>query len=94
MISPPNSSARATAKRVFPEAVGPLPPPAQRTFPPQAFLDYFDTVELAPEGFWGWPEAATAEKGRRAFEQLVRSSLEWVRQIEARDERPDQAGRP
>jgi creatinine amidohydrolase len=53
------------------------------TFSRQAFLDYFDTAELTRHGHWGWPAAATAEKGRQAFEHLVEASLAFIAEIDA-----------
>ncbi|MGH7959720.1 MAG: GNAT family N-acetyltransferase, partial [Opitutaceae bacterium] len=67
---------------LYPDDVRDVPTGGGRTFPPQSFLDYFDATELTEEGYWGWPEAATAEKGRRAFEALVASSLRFISQIE------------
>lgn len=70
---------------LYPDLVRPLPASgaAAATFPPQAFLDYFDMTELTPEGHWGWPEAATAEKGRRAMDALVETALRFIGQIES-----------
>ena len=69
---------------LHPDEVRALPPPENATtvFPPQSFLDYFDTTELTPVGHWGWPAAATAEKGRKAFERWVASGLRTLEQIE------------
>jgi creatinine amidohydrolase len=67
---------------LFPDEVRKVPSGGARSFPPQAFLDYFDTTELTEDGYWGWPEAATAQKGQRAFEALVASSLRFVEQIQ------------
>lgn len=70
---------------LFPAEVRERPPVGARDFPPQPFLDYFDSTLLTPEGYWGWPEAATAEKGRRAFEALIAVGLETIEQIDAMD---------
>ena len=70
---------------LFPAEVRAIPQAGARSFPPQPFLDYFDSTELTGEGYWGWPEAATAEKGRRAFEALVASGVRLVQEIEAMD---------
>ncbi|HUR57525.1 MAG TPA: creatininase family protein [Opitutaceae bacterium] len=69
---------------LHPQEVRALPSGGPRNFPPQPLLDYFDATELAPEGFWGWPESATAEKGRRALEELIVASLRFIQQIEDR----------
>lgn len=79
---------------LYPDEVRGLPTEGSRTFPAQPLMDYFDSTELAPEGFWGWPEAATAEKGRRAFEALVASSLNVLAQVEAIDRQLAAAARP
>lgn len=70
---------------LHPEAVRTLPREGSRTFPPQPFLDYFDSTQLTEIGYWGWPEAATAEKGRRAFDALVSAGLRFIADIEAMD---------
>jgi len=67
---------------LHPELVGALPARTERSFPPQAFLDYFDTTELTPEGYWGWPELGTVEKGRRVLAELVESAMKYMEQIE------------
>lgn len=72
---------------LYPDTVRSLPAPAAgagtEKFPPQAFLDYFDMTELTRDGHWGWPAAATAEKGRRAMDALVVTALRFIQQIEA-----------
>lgn len=71
---------------LHPQHVRTLPePPAGEppSFPPQAYLDYFDTTELTPHGHWGWPEAATAEKGRRAFDVMIDTAVRGIEDIEA-----------
>ena len=72
---------------LHPAAVRKVQYSRNRAFPPQPFLDYFDSTELTEDGFWGWPEAATAEKGRRAFEALVAAGVRLVRQIDDLDKR-------
>lgn len=69
---------------LYPEAVRPLPKPGPNPekFPPQYMLDYCDITEITREGHWGWPEAATAEKGRRAMALLVETALRFLQQIE------------
>jgi creatinine amidohydrolase len=66
---------------LFPQHVGRLPAGGNRMLPPQPMLDYFDSTDLAPEGFWGWPEAATAEKGRLAFDALIAAGLKFIEEI-------------
>lgn len=81
---------------LHPDQVRPLPAGADATekYSPQAFLDYFDTTELTRAGHWGWPAAATAEKGRRAFEAMVSSALDYLEQIEATARRLAEPARP
>lgn len=79
---------------LYPREVRALPAEGGRSFPPQPLMDYFDSTELAPEGFWGWPEAATAEKGRRAFEALLAAAFRFIDEIEAMDRRLQEAARP
>src|SRR5688572_6333796 len=43
---------------LFPADVRKVPSGGERTFPPQPFLDYFDSTELTEDGYWGWPESA------------------------------------
>lgn len=79
---------------LHPEVVRqPLPSGGNREYPPQPLLDYFDSTELAPEGFWGWPEAATAEKGARAFEALIAAHLHFLQQIETMEQKLSSAAR-
>lgn len=73
---------------LHPALVRGLPTAAEEDYPPQAFLDYFDMTELTRDGHWGWPEAATADKGRRALDALVATGLRFVGAIEAFDRNP------
>lgn len=68
---------------LHPDQVRALPAGTEGPFPPQSLLDYFDVTELTAAGHWGWPAAATAEKGRKAFEALVTTALSTVEEIEA-----------
>ncbi|MDO8539084.1 MAG: GNAT family N-acetyltransferase [Opitutaceae bacterium] len=70
---------------LHPQHVRPMPAGAEteKSFPPQPYLDYFDTTELTRHGHWGWPEAASAEKGRRAMDELVANALRTIEDIEA-----------
>ena len=72
---------------LHPDKVRPVVATGEASFPPQAFLDYFDITELTAVGHWGWPEAATAEKGRRLFEGMVSSALEFIDAIESEGRR-------
>jgi creatinine amidohydrolase len=46
----------------------------------QSFLLYAPIAELEPSGVWGHAAEATAEKGRRHYEQLVTASVEAIGQ--------------
>jgi len=67
---------------LYPDSVRPLPAPSDEKFPPQYMLDYSDITTITREGHWGWPEAATAEKGRRAMALLVEAGLRFLQQVE------------
>ena len=67
---------------LHPNDVRAIPQNGTRSFPPQPFLDYFDSTQLTAEGYWGWPEAATAEKGRRTFEALVAAGLRFIDEVQ------------
>jgi creatinine amidohydrolase len=45
------------------------------------FLDYAVMPKLNPQGVWGSPSYATAEKGRRAVAVEVRGFVEFARQV-------------
>jgi creatinine amidohydrolase len=81
---------------LHPQQVRPLPAVSGEAaeFPPQPYLDYFDATELTPHGHWGWPEAATAEKGRRALEALLESALGFIDGIEAKARQLAEPPRP
>lgn len=51
-------------------------------FVPQAFMDYFDTSEITDDGCWGYPEAASSAKGKRAMELLIDCALEYLQTLE------------
>jgi creatinine amidohydrolase len=71
---------------LYPDSVRPLvaPPPGTEPekFPPQFLLDYYDITEITRTGHWGWPEAATAKKGRRAMALLIKTALRFIQQVE------------
>jgi creatinine amidohydrolase len=67
---------------IHPELVGPIEPARETTFPPQHFMDYFDTAELTSTGYWGFPEKATAEKGRKMLDLTLQCALEHLEAIE------------
>ncbi|MBD2861461.1 creatininase family protein [Paenibacillus oceani] len=64
------------------ESVGAIQVPPDRTFYPQDYMDYFDAAQLSEDGYWGYPERATAEKGKKWLDILVEVALEYIRHIE------------
>jgi len=72
---------------LYPDRVRSVAGSGEAAFPPQAFLDYFDIADLTATGHWGWPEAATAEKGRVLFEAMLAAALDFVAGIEAQARR-------
>lgn len=44
----------------------------------QSMLDYLDMTETCADGYWGHPEAATAEKGRLIAERFVPCAMEYL----------------
>jgi creatinine amidohydrolase/Fe(II)-dependent formamide hydrolase-like protein len=53
----------------------------------QSFLLYTPITDLEPTGVWGHAAQATAEKGRRHYEQLVTASVEAIEETFAALER-------
>lgn len=56
--------------------------PEHREFLPQDFLDYFDCLELTEDGYWGFPEAATKEKGAKMMDLLVECAIDYLKQLD------------
>jgi len=65
-----------------PEHVEDIVPQRNPTTVPQDFMDYFDVVDLTEDGYWGFPEEATAEKGRRLLDLTEACALEYIDAIE------------
>ncbi|CAI6051851.1 creatininase family protein [Cohnella sp. JJ-181] len=49
---------------------------------PQAYMDYFDVGELTADGYWGFPEEATAEKGSKVIELMLHEGLKYIEELE------------
>lgn len=64
------------------EHVKKIKEPVHREFYPQDFMDYFDNLELTEDGYWGFPEEATKEKGRKMLDLLVECGLAYLRQLD------------
>lgn len=62
--------------------VGQIRSTTNKEFPPQDYLDYFDITELTEDGYWGFPECATADKGKRWLDLVVEVMLEQIQHIE------------
>lgn len=67
---------------LYPEAVGPIHATKESFETPQAFLDYFDMTEITKEGYWGFPQAATAEKGKQAIDSMVKCLLSYFEKMD------------
>ncbi|MFK7697585.1 creatininase family protein [Paenibacillus sp. HJGM_3] len=65
-----------------PELVRDIRPQRAPTTVPQDYMDYFDTSELTEDGYWGFPEAATAEKGRLLMDLQVDIALNYLEKLE------------
>jgi creatinine amidohydrolase len=64
------------------EYVDPVLVKRNREFVPQDFLDYFDIADITDDGYWGYPESATAEKGERWLEMLTAAAMDYIRRVE------------
>lgn len=65
-----------------PDHVKAFVPEDSPTAVPQDFMDYFDVSEITTDGYWGFPQEATAEKGRQLLELTVECALEFLDLIE------------
>ena len=48
---------------------------------PRSYLQYGSVLRYSPEGVWGIPTLATAEKGRRYFEYCVDESVKHIENV-------------
>lgn len=60
-----------------PDLVGPLPRDHVPSASP-AYLDFAPLQRLAPDGVWGRPSEASAEKGAQALEAAVAATVEYI----------------
>lgn len=65
------------------EYVKQIKEPINREFHPQDFMDYFDNMELTEDGYWGFPEDASKNKGEKMMELLVECALDYLHQLDA-----------
>jgi creatinine amidohydrolase len=64
------------------EYVKKIKEPVKREFFPQDFMDYFDNMELTEDGYWGFPENATKEKGKKMMDLLVECALDYLQKLD------------
>lgn len=64
------------------EYVKKIKEPVNRRFFPQDFMDYFDNMELTEDGYWGFPEDASKEKGEKMMRLLVECALDYLQQLD------------
>ncbi|WP_217594458.1 creatininase family protein [Cohnella sp. GbtcB17] len=67
---------------LHPEYVGDIKRQHDPAFAPQAFMDYFDVGDITPDGYWGFPEDATAEKGSLVLALMLEEGLKYLEEIE------------
>ncbi len=65
------------------DLVGEVSANDRKSFVPQAYLDYFDISEITDEGYWGYPESATSEKGERIMSLMIESALAYLHDLDA-----------
>jgi creatinine amidohydrolase len=61
-------------------------PQADAVNVPQDYMDYFDVADLTEDGYWGYPEAATEEKGEKLLKLMVECAIDFLRHLEATHE--------
>ncbi|MDG0789898.1 creatininase family protein [Cohnella ginsengisoli] len=67
---------------LHPEYVGDIKREQDPSFVPQAFMDYFDVGDITPDGYWGFPEDATAEKGSKVLELMLREGIKYLADVD------------
>ncbi|WNQ12546.1 creatininase family protein [Paenibacillus aurantius] len=70
-----------------PEHVKDIIPEEEPTAVPQDFMDYFDVTEMTADGYWGFPQEATADKGRRLLDLTVDCAVDFLDKIESERKR-------
>lgn len=65
------------AMHIAPERVG-KPPMDSVPSTPRPYLDFVPFARLAPDGVWGYPQRASAEKGARAFDAIVAATADYI----------------
>lgn len=67
---------------LHPELVSEYVPQKQATTVPQDYMDYFDVDDITEDGYWGFPEAATPEKGEKLMQLMVECALDYLRELD------------
>jgi len=67
---------------LHPEHVADIKRQHEPDFVPQAFMDYFDVGDITPDGYWGFPEDATAEKGSKVLELMLREGIKYIENLD------------
>jgi creatinine amidohydrolase len=61
------------------ELVGEIVPQQSPTTVPQDYMDYFDVTELTEDGYWGFPEGASEQKGEAMMQLMVECAMDYLR---------------
>jgi creatinine amidohydrolase len=65
-----------------PEHVETIVPVTAHTSAPQDYMDYFDVIDITEDGYWGFPEEATADKGSRLLDLIEESAIAYLEALE------------
>lgn len=65
-----------------PEHVDAIVPVTAHTSAPQDYMDYFDVIDITEDGYWGFPQEGTAEKGARQLELIEESSVGFIEALD------------
>ncbi|TVY08571.1 creatininase family protein [Paenibacillus cremeus] len=66
-----------------PELVGQVKELNDKQFQLQDYMDYFDVMDLSEDGYWGFPESGTVEKGAKLMDIMVDGALQYLERLEA-----------
>lgn len=70
-----------------PDHVESIVPEATHTSVPQDYMDYFDVADITKDGYWGFPEEATADKGKRLLDLIENSAIAYLEALERERQR-------
>ncbi|QNK54890.1 creatininase family protein [Paenibacillus sp. PAMC21692] len=65
-----------------PEHVEPIVPATAHTTVPQDYMDYFDVIDITEDGYWGFPQEATADKGKQLLDLMEDRSIAYLEALE------------